>query len=154
MTENTTKNIIKILHTHPLWKCNTGKNLVVKLSKMLEGTKYMVCLPNNFEGFKTKPTYTINIINGSPVDVENTDGKFILFHKGYHGVISTNLKFDESKTNYHKYCKKLLDIINADINVEIKGSCICIIYENPISFEDIPRIEISHDCAALSFDFS
>jgi len=125
---------------HPFYNCHTGHKLIVELSKLLEGTGYMVMLPAVASGERIYHIACTNKIKSS-----KTDGRFVVFVGGQYGVAdASNLKADLTKTNWHIYGENLIEMLKGELFESDKKflngkRVISVTYEGELV---IPRVEI------------
>jgi len=125
---------------HPFYTCHTGRKIITELSKLLEGTGYMVMLPAVAPGSKI---YHISCTN--KIKSAKTDGRFVVFVGGQYGVADvSNLKSDSTATNWSIYGENLIKTLRSELFENEKAflngkKAISVTYEGELV---IPRVEI------------
>lgn len=128
------------INLHPFYSCHTGHKLIVELSKLLEGTGYMVMLPAVTSDAKIYHIACTNKIKSSKMD-----GRFVVFVGGQYGVADvSNIKPDVTKTNWDIYGENLIKMLRTELFEGEKPflngkKAIAITYEGKLV---IPRVEI------------
>jgi hypothetical protein len=128
------------LNLHLVYNCHTGHKLIVELSKLLEGTGYMVMLP-----FVPSDSKIYHIACTNKIKSSKTDGRFVVFVDGQYGVADvSNIKPDLEKTNWDAYGENLIKTLKSELFENdrpfLNGKkAIAITYEGKLV---IPRVEI------------